>query len=88
MDLMTVIIFVGLVFATIGVWVVTGYIRYRSYFQRVRHLLVATGSDDIWQLPPDRLAEVDDVVRRCYFAHEGLPAAGAQVLDVLANRQG
>lgn len=49
MDLLTVVIFVCLVLAAIGGYVVIGFFRYKSYFTRVRQLLVMTGAR-IWTM--------------------------------------
>ncbi|MDB6087769.1 MAG: hypothetical protein JWN85_553 [Gammaproteobacteria bacterium] len=78
-------IFVGLVFAAIGLWVTFGFIRYKRYFERVRRLLVAAGSENIWHLPAVHLSEVDDTVRRSYFARESLSIAATEAGDVMSR---
>jgi hypothetical protein len=85
MDWLTVLIFVVLVFTSIGAWVVFGFIRYRRYFMRVRDALMVVGMEDIWHLPTERLADVDDVVRRCYFAKAPLPVAASRAIEVLVK---
>lgn len=85
MDLLTIVIFVALVFASIGAWLVFGFLRYRSYFQRVRHALIAVGCDDIWHLPPEKLQDVDDAVRRCYFARAPLHMAAERAIEAIAS---
>jgi hypothetical protein len=86
MDLVTVAIFIVLTLAAIGAWIVFGFIRYRSYFMRVRSALITVGMDDIWKVPTDQLADIDDVIRRCYFAKEPLPVAVSRTIDLLTKR--
>jgi hypothetical protein len=88
MDLLTVAICVALVFASIGAWLVFSFCRYRRYFQSVRRLLLVTGAEDIWRLPPNKLMDVDNVIRGSYFAREAIPVAAAKVGEVIWSKPG
>lgn len=81
MDLATIITAVVSVFALIGAWLVTGFLRYRVYFKTVNAALARTKFGSLYEFPSDDFLRLDDVVKRCYFAKKTTDQAVAAVID-------
>lgn len=88
MAIVTLAIFVVLCLATVGVWQIVGYLRYRKYFNSVDGRMADTFFGRIWVLPPDELSRLDDLVRRCYLKKAPIEEAVTAVVHEINRDPG
>jgi len=77
------VIAVVLVLALIGGWLVIGFVRYRLYFRQVDAFLASKKFGSLYHYPNEILFQVDDVVKRAYFAKRPVEEAAGEAIDEL-----
>jgi hypothetical protein len=77
----TIVIGVVLVLALIGLWLVVGFARYRHYFRQVDAFLASKKFGSLYGYPNEVFLQLDDVVKRAYFAKRPIEQTAAEVID-------
>ena len=85
MDLLTVVIFVALVLAALGTWVLVSFLFYRRFFGKVNAVLSRMRIGSLNTMPTDEFMRYADVIKRSYFAKKSVDEAVADVLDESAT---
>lgn len=77
----TVVIGIVLALALIGLWLVIGFARYRRYFGQVDAFLASKKFGSLYGYPNEVFLQLDDVVKRAYFAKRPVEQTAGEVID-------
>jgi hypothetical protein len=83
----TIVIFVVLVLACVGAWLVISFLAYRRYFKAANAILSQMPIGSLYALPNEDFLRYDDAIKRNYFLKKPVSEAVEDVLhEVTLNR--
>lgn len=77
----TLVISAVLALALLGGWLLAGFVRYRRYFKQVDAFLATKKLGSLHGYPADIFTQLDDLIRRAYFAKHPVEQTAGEVID-------